>query len=96
MPAAHPLTAGMPVNAGPCAYWPFKPADPPVRVTSRGPANVLLIQNLRDPSTPYSGALKMRQAFGARARMVSVDSGGHGASTSPTATPAATRPSPPS
>ncbi|MGN9789221.1 alpha/beta hydrolase [Nonomuraea sp. ZG12] len=75
---AHPLTAGMPVNMGPCAFWPFKPAEPPVRVTSRGPANVLLIQNLRDPSTPYSGALKMRQAFGPRARMVSVDSGGHG------------------
>ncbi|MGW5688360.1 alpha/beta hydrolase [Nonomuraea sp. NPDC003754] len=76
--AAHPLTAGMPVNMGPCAYWPVKPAERPVRVSSRGPANVLLIQNLRDPSTPYSGALKMRQALGQRARMVSVDSGGHG------------------
>ncbi|TMR91660.1 alpha/beta hydrolase [Nonomuraea basaltis] len=76
--AAHPLTAGMPANMGPCAFWPFKPAEPPVRVTSRGPANVLLIQNLRDPSTPYSGALKMRRALGQRARMVSVDSGGHG------------------
>ncbi len=32
-----------------------------------------------DPSTPYSGAVKMREAFGQRARMVSVDSGGHGA-----------------
>ncbi|MEU7863170.1 alpha/beta fold hydrolase [Nonomuraea sp. NPDC049141] len=74
----HPLTAGMPVNMGPCAYWPVKPAERPVRVGSDGPANVLLIQNLRDPSTPYSGALKMRQAFGQRARMVSVDSGGHG------------------
>ncbi|MGV9600333.1 alpha/beta hydrolase [Streptosporangium sandarakinum] len=49
-----------------------------MRITSRGPANVLLIQNLRDPSTPYSGALKMRRAFGQRARMVAVDSGGHG------------------
>lgn len=76
--AAYPLTAGMPANLGPCAYWPFKPAEKPVRVSSHGPANVLLIQNLRDPSTPYSGAVKMRQAFGQRARMVSVDSGGHG------------------
>ncbi|MEW9548362.1 alpha/beta hydrolase [Nonomuraea sp. NPDC050783] len=76
--AAFPLTGGMPVNVGPCQFWPFQPAEPPVRVTSRGPANVLLIQNLRDPSTPYSGALKMRQAFGQRARMVAVDSGGHG------------------
>jgi hypothetical protein len=38
---------------------------------------VLLAQNLRDPSTPYRGALEMRRAFGDRARMVSVDSGGH-------------------
>lgn len=76
--AAYPLTAGMPVNIGPCAFWPYRPAERPVRVTSRGPSNVLLVQNLRDPSTPYSAALKMREAFGARARMVSVDAGGHG------------------
>ncbi|MFJ9773080.1 alpha/beta hydrolase [Kitasatospora sp. NPDC101157] len=75
--AARPLTAGMPVNVMPCAFWPFKPAEPPVRVTGRGPANVLLAQNLRDPATPYGGALKLRAAFGDRARMVTVDSGGH-------------------
>ncbi|CAM5520624.1 alpha/beta hydrolase [Streptomyces viridifaciens] len=75
--AARPLTAGMPVNAMPCAFWPFKAAEPPVRVTERGPANVLLAQNLRDPATPYGGALKLRAAFGDRARMVTVDSGGH-------------------
>ncbi|MFD1940318.1 alpha/beta hydrolase [Nonomuraea mangrovi] len=76
--ARYPLTAGMPVNMGPCAYWPYPVAEAPVRITSRGPSNVLLIQNLRDPSTPYSGAKKMRRAFGERARMVVVDSGGHG------------------
>ncbi|MFJ9841504.1 alpha/beta hydrolase [Kitasatospora sp. NPDC101155] len=75
--AARPLTAGMPVNVMPCAFWPFAPAEPPVRVTGRGPANVLLAQNLRDPNTPYRGALKLREAFGDRARMVTVDSGGH-------------------
>ncbi|MFH8381628.1 alpha/beta hydrolase [Kitasatospora sp. NPDC018058] len=75
--AARPLTAGMPVNVMPCAFWPFAPAEPPVRVTGRGPANVLLAQNLRDPATPYRGALKLRAAFGDRARMVTVDSGGH-------------------
>ncbi|MFF2075838.1 alpha/beta hydrolase [Kitasatospora sp. NPDC058162] len=75
--AARPLTAGMPVNVMPCAFWPFAPAEPPVRVTGRGPANVLLAQNLRDPATPYGGALKLRAAFGDRARMVTVDSGGH-------------------
>jgi pimeloyl-ACP methyl ester carboxylesterase len=73
----YPLTDGMPVNIGPCSYWPA-PAEPPVRVTSRGPSNVLLVQNLRDPATPFSGALEMRRAFGDRARMVAVDSGGHG------------------
>jgi pimeloyl-ACP methyl ester carboxylesterase len=73
----HPLTAGMPANVMPCAFWPYRPADPPTRVTSHGPSNVLLVQNLRDPATPYSGALNMRRAFGDRARMVTVDSGGH-------------------
>ncbi|MEU9131435.1 alpha/beta hydrolase [Kitasatospora sp. NPDC048540] len=76
--AARPLTAGMPVNVMPCAFWPA-PAEPPVRVTPRGPSNVLLVQNLRDPATPYRGALKLRQALGDRARMVAVDSGGHDA-----------------
>ncbi|MFJ8042257.1 alpha/beta hydrolase [Kitasatospora sp. NPDC096147] len=74
--AKHPLTAGMPVNVMPCAFWPA-PAEPPVRITPAGPPNVLLVQNLRDPATPYAGALKLRQAFGQRARMVAVDSGGH-------------------
>ena len=74
--ARFPLTAGMPVNIGPCAFWPA-PASPPVRITSHGPSNVLLTQNLRDPSTPYRGALEMRRALGGRARMITVDSGGH-------------------
>ncbi|WP_132112691.1 alpha/beta hydrolase [Actinocrispum wychmicini] len=73
-----PLTAGMPANIMPCAFWPFQPVQP-VRITPYGPDNVLLVQNLRDPATPYSGALKMRAAFGHRARMVTVNSGGHGA-----------------
>ncbi|MDR8413148.1 alpha/beta hydrolase [Nonomuraea sp. 3-1Str] len=60
--AVYPLTAGMPVNLGPCD-WPFKRAERATRISSRGPANVLLIQNRRDPSTPYSGALKMREAM---------------------------------
>ncbi len=75
----HPLTAGMPVNVMPCSFWPYPPAEPPVRVTPDGPSNVVLVQNLRDPATPYAGALKLRQAFGGRARMVTVDSGGHDA-----------------
>ncbi|WMX45800.1 alpha/beta hydrolase [Streptomyces roseicoloratus] len=76
--AAHPLTAGMPVNITPCSFWKDTPAEPPTRLTSDGPSDVLMIQGLRDPSTPHSSALEMRAALGARARLVSVDRGGHG------------------
>ncbi|MEU6017873.1 alpha/beta hydrolase [Streptomyces sp. NPDC047515] len=74
----HPLTGGMPVNISPCAFWKDAPVERPARITDEGPSNVLMIQNLRDPATPYSGALKMREAFGHRARLVAVDHGGHG------------------
>ncbi|WP_328318642.1 alpha/beta hydrolase [Streptomyces sp. NBC_00388] len=76
--AAHPLTAGMPVNITPCTFWKDGPTAPPARITDRGPSDVLMVQNRRDPATPYSGALRMRAALGARARLVTVDSGGHG------------------
>ncbi|MBW5480452.1 alpha/beta hydrolase [Streptomyces bambusae] len=76
--AAHPLTAGMPANVTPCAFWKNKPEHRPTRITSAGPSNILMVQSRRDPSTPYAGALKMREAFGERARLVSVDQGGHG------------------
>ncbi|MFE1771450.1 alpha/beta hydrolase [Streptomyces sp. NPDC059008] len=74
----HPLTAGMPANVSPCAFWKDAPAERPTRITAEGPSNILMIQNLRDPSTPYFGALKMRRALGDRARLVTVDHGGHG------------------
>ncbi|MEU1312824.1 alpha/beta hydrolase [Streptomyces cinnamoneus] len=77
--ARHPLTAGMPVNVSPCTFWKDAPTAEPTRITDEGPSNVLMVQNLRDPATPYRGALKMRRAFGDRARMVSVDAGGHNA-----------------
>ncbi|MER5964536.1 alpha/beta hydrolase [Streptomyces sp. NPDC002057] len=77
--ARHPLTAGMPVNVTPCAYWKGGAVEKPVRVTDRGPSGILMIQNLRDPATPYAMGLRMRAALGQRARLVSVDSGGHGA-----------------
>ncbi|MFE5796426.1 alpha/beta hydrolase [Streptomyces sp. NPDC056503] len=76
--ARHPLTGGMPVNVTPCAFWKGGAVEKPVRLTDDGPSNILMIQNLRDPSTPYSSGLKMREALGERARMVSVDRGGHG------------------
>jgi pimeloyl-ACP methyl ester carboxylesterase len=75
---SHPLTAGLPVNVTLCAFWPNQPPEPPVEITSDGPSNVLLVQNLRDPATPHSGALRMREALGGRARMITVDATGHG------------------
>ncbi|MGI5375277.1 alpha/beta hydrolase [Streptomyces sp. CA-251387] len=77
--AKHPLTAGMPRSAMVCAAWPWRPAEAPVRVSDRGPSNVLLIQNERDVATPLSGALKLREALGRRAVMVTVNSTGHDA-----------------
>ncbi|MFI0153545.1 alpha/beta hydrolase [Streptomyces lydicus] len=76
--ARHPLTAGMPVNVAACTFWKDAPADKPTRITADGPSTILMVQNLRDPSTPYAGALKMRQALGDRARLVTVGHGGHG------------------
>lgn len=74
----HPLTAGMPANITPCAFWKDAPVERPTRITDEGPSNILMIQGLRDPATPYSGALKMREALGDRARLVAVGHGGHG------------------
>ncbi|MEU3728276.1 alpha/beta hydrolase [Streptomyces sp. NPDC033538] len=77
--AKYPLTAGMPRNAMLCAAWPYPPREAPVRITDRGPSNILLVQNERDVNTPLSGALEMREALGRRAVMVTVDSTGHDA-----------------
>ncbi|KIF75677.1 hypothetical protein QR77_20815 [Streptomyces sp. 150FB] len=77
--ARYPLTGGMAADITPCAFWKHAPAAKPTRITAEGPSNVLMVQNLRDPATPYFGALKMREALGDRARLVTVDHGGHGA-----------------
>ncbi|MFI7399428.1 alpha/beta hydrolase [Streptomyces sp. NPDC049541] len=73
----YPLTAGMPRNAMVCAAWPWQPKQAPVRISDRGPSNVLLVQDARDVATPLSSARKMREAFGRRAVMVTNDSTGH-------------------
>ncbi|MGW3118402.1 alpha/beta hydrolase [Streptomyces sp. NPDC001107] len=75
--AKYPLTAGMPRNALVCAAWPWQPKEPPVRITDRGPSDVLLVQNERDVATPLSGALKLREALGRRAVMVTNHATGH-------------------
>lgn len=76
--AVYPITAPFSSNIFPCAFWPALPSEPLVPVTSDGPSNILMLQNLRDPGTPYWGATQMRADLGQRARMVSVDQGGHG------------------
>lgn len=74
----YPLLGAASANIAACAYW-APPAEPRVRITGHGPANVLMVQNQRDPGTPLSGARKLRAAFGERARMITIDQGGHGA-----------------
>jgi pimeloyl-ACP methyl ester carboxylesterase len=74
----YPMLGGSAASIGPCAFWPDERVEPPVRIGDRGPSNVLMVQNERDPGTPLAGALKLRQAFGKRATMVTADQGGHG------------------
>jgi pimeloyl-ACP methyl ester carboxylesterase len=71
-----PLTAGMPANIWPCAFW-HAPIEAPVKVTSRGPRNVLILQNRRDNATPWETGLGLRRTLGSRAGFVGVDNGGH-------------------
>ncbi|WP_312872062.1 alpha/beta hydrolase [Amycolatopsis dendrobii] len=78
--AKYPMLGGAAANVWPCAHWAKEPLEPPVQFSDQGPSNLLLVQNLRDPATPLSGALETRAAFGDRARMVTVDQGGHGVS----------------
>ena len=75
---SSPAVGGMAANLWPCSVWPFPPREPPVQLAVHGPANVLLIQGLRDPATPYDGGPAMRSTLGKAARLVTVDIGGHG------------------
>lgn len=75
--AKYPLSDGMPDNIWPCAFWSKAPIEPPVKVTSNGPRDILLLQNRRDNATPWEGALGMAKALGSRAGFVGVDNGGH-------------------
>ncbi len=65
-------------NITPCAYWAHEPSEPPVRINDKGPRNVLIVQNLRDPGTPHRGGELLREKFAKRPRRVSVDGSGHG------------------
>jgi hypothetical protein len=74
----YPMFGAAAANIQPCAFWP-KPVEKQVLPNDRGPRNVLLVQNERDPATPLAGAKTTRRAFGDRAAMLTVDQGGHGA-----------------
>ncbi|TPQ17141.1 alpha/beta hydrolase [Streptomyces sporangiiformans] len=74
----YPMLGGSTAGIGPCAFWPDERVEPPVRIGDRGPSNVLMAQNERDPGTPLVGAQELRRAFGKRATMVTADQGGHG------------------
>lgn len=74
----YPMLGGSTANISPCAFWPGQHAEPPVKITDRGPSNILLVQNERDPGTPLASAQQMRKALGQRATMVTVDGAGHG------------------
>lgn len=75
---AHPMYGGAGANVNACAFWPNEPLEPQVEITDEGPANVLIVQNELDVATPFPGAELTREAFGDRARLVSVDGFGHG------------------
>lgn len=71
-----PLTAGMPSNIWPCAFTK-PPSEPTVKISDRGERNILILQNRRDPATPWETGLGLRRALGNRAAFVGVDAGGH-------------------
>jgi len=75
--AQYPLSDGMPDNVWPCAFWPKAPIEPPAKVNSSGPRDILLLQNRRDNATPWQGALGMAKALGNRAGFAGADAGGH-------------------
>ncbi len=50
-----PMFGAAGANITPCAFWPGDPLEPPVQIGAEGPANVLILQNLRDPATLRPG-----------------------------------------
>ncbi|GAB3143739.1 alpha/beta hydrolase [Amycolatopsis stemonae] len=75
--AAYPLLGAAAANVWACAFWPARKTEPQVRIGDHGPSNILMVQNLRDNGTDYPGGVEMRRALGDRARLVTVDQGGH-------------------
>ncbi|WP_413754948.1 alpha/beta hydrolase [Streptomyces sp. MMBL 11-3] len=76
--ARYPMLGGSTGSITPCAFWPRKDIEKQVTIGDRGPSNVLMVQNERDPGTPLAGAKTLRHALSQRARMITADQGGHG------------------
>jgi len=60
----YPLFGAATANITPCAFWPYAPAEQPVAINDDGPRNVLVVQNLRDGSTPHLGGDAAREVRG--------------------------------
>jgi pimeloyl-ACP methyl ester carboxylesterase len=58
---------------GPCYHWPAKAAAH-TRVTGRGVGRVLLVDEMLDAATPFSGSLYLRSIY-RKARLVAVRNG---------------------
>ena len=72
-----PIVGGMGANIWPCAFWHFDPRDPVVDIGRLDDGRVLLTQSVRDPATPFDGALALRVRMGSRSRLVTTGTGGH-------------------
>ena len=44
-----------------CKDWPYKPVDPPHKITAPGTGPILVVGTTRDPATPYAWAVSLSQ-----------------------------------
>ena len=73
-----PMFGAAGANVIPCAYWKYEQYEPPVPTDDDGPANILIVQNQHDPSTPLPAAKLLRKKFADRSKLVVSESSGHG------------------
>jgi pimeloyl-ACP methyl ester carboxylesterase len=73
-----PMFGQLGSNIWACAFWRAPNVEVPVKLSSNGPPNhILLLNTLRDPATPLPGATRVRDLLGQRSRLILVDGGGH-------------------
>jgi pimeloyl-ACP methyl ester carboxylesterase len=76
--ALFPVAGAMAADIRPCALWHFEPREPLVTIRPPDSGRILLVNALRDPETPYAGAVQLARELGPRARLLTLDAGGHG------------------